>query len=70
MGAVHNIHADSFPRQSGNIGSRVQVCFHYDTSRTCNGTIVRSDAEDPWRTIIRLDDGRHVLATECQYTFP
>jgi hypothetical protein len=43
------------------------VCFQYDTSRTCNGTIVRDDLEDPWQMIIRLDDGRHVLATECQY---
>jgi hypothetical protein len=35
------------------------------------GTIVRDDNEPPWRTIIRLDDGRVVLASECQYSpFP
>jgi hypothetical protein len=69
MGVVESIRADHFPRQSDRIGKRVRVCFNYDTSMTVNGTVVRDDMEAPWRMIIRLDDGRHVLATECQYSF-
>jgi hypothetical protein len=69
MGTVKNIRADHFPRQSEHIGARVEVCFQYDLTQTVNGTVVRDDMEAPWRMIIRLDDGRHVLATECQYSF-
>jgi hypothetical protein len=46
---------------------RTRVCFNYDTSKTIMGTIVRDDYEDPWRTIISLDDGRVVLGSECQH---
>jgi hypothetical protein len=70
MGVVSTIRADGFPKQSDRIGARVEVCFHYDTSMTVNGTIIRDDMEEPWETIIRLDDGRHVLTTECQYRVP
>jgi hypothetical protein len=48
----------------------VEVCFQYDTSRTIGGIIVRYDAELPHRGIIRLDDGRYVLTTECQFHIP
>ncbi len=32
------------------------------------GVIVRDDKEEPGEKIIKLDDGRYVLATECQYS--
>jgi hypothetical protein len=67
MGIVENIRAHRFPRQSNYLGARVVVCFHFDTSMTIDGTVIRDDMEAPWQLIIRLDDGRHVLATECQY---
>ncbi len=67
MGTQQNITHDRFPAQGSFVGKRVHVCFHYDTSRKVEGTIVRDDGESPNVTIIRLDDGRHVLATECQY---
>jgi hypothetical protein len=67
MGVHANIGFDRFPEQGKHAMQRVEVCFDYDLSRTAFGTVVRDDAADPWRTIIRLDDGRHVLATECQY---
>ena len=51
------------------VGARVKVCFHYDTSKYCMGTLVRSDLEEPFETIIRLDDGRYLRAVECQYSF-
>lgn len=68
MGAIASISANEFPRQGSNLGRRVNVCFHHDTEITVGGEIVRDDVEEPYRTIIRLDDGRHVLSTECQYT--
>lgn len=67
MGAQASIGFDRFPEQGKHAMQRVEVCFDYDLSRTTFGTVVRDDMADPWITIIRLDDGRHVLATECQY---
>ncbi len=71
MGTHPKIARSLFPEQGKHLGKRVNVCFHYDARvdprGTLEGTIVRDDKEDPWRTIIRLDDGRHILATECQY---
>lgn len=68
MGIRQDISYTKFPAQGKRLGKPVVVCFHYDTSRTVNGDIVRSDAEDPWVTIIHLSDGRFVLATECMYS--
>lgn len=68
MGMVENISADRWPRQSGLLGARASVCFHYDTSRLFDGVLLRSDVEAPWLTIIQLDNGRVVLGTECQYS--
>ena len=69
MGCVETISADSFPRQGKDVGRRVSVCFHYDTSAQITGTLVRDDREAPYKLIIRLDDGRYVMGAECQYSF-
>jgi hypothetical protein len=66
MGAVKNITATTFPRQGAYQNQRTKVLFHYGGPELM-GTIVRDDYEDPFVTIIKLDDGRYVLATECQY---
>lgn len=71
MGVHNGIDIQCFPRQAEGafgLNARVTVCFNYDTSQTIGGTIVRSDLDEPGRTIIRLDDGRHILSTECQYS--
>ena len=67
MGCVKSIDADRFPAQGSQWGKQVRVCFNYDTSRTILGRVVRDDAEEPGHMIIKLEDGRHVLSTECQY---
>lgn len=75
MGCVKNISFDKFPKQADKnykypqLGKRVKVCYHYDTSRFHLGTIVRDDIEEPYETIIQLDNGRFLRATECQYSF-
>ena len=77
MGCVETIAYDKFPKQRDKnykypemaVGARVKVCFHYDTSKYCMGTIVRSDIEEPFEEIIRLDDGRFVRTVECQYSY-
>ena len=33
------------------------------------GTIVRDDLEEPFETIIKLDNGRYLRAVECQYSY-
>jgi hypothetical protein len=67
MGSHPYITTADFPTQGPHLGERVLACFHYDTSQSIEGTVVRDDYSDPWVTIIQLDDGRYVLATECQY---
>lgn len=68
MGAVSSIDKDKFPKQGDYLGRRMEVIFHMNTSDPLRGTMVRDDVEEPNLTIIRLDDGRHVLGTECQYS--
>jgi hypothetical protein len=70
MGAHPNINpgAGRFPKQGSHLYARVLVCFDYDTSRQFPGQIVRDDDQEPYRTIIALDDGPLVLATECHYS--
>lgn len=67
MGVIPTIDYDMFPRQGDLKGKRVAVCFRYAIDKELTGTVIRNDMEDPFRTIIVLDDGRAVLATECQW---
>lgn len=67
MGSVNTIDVDKFPEQGYLWGQRVRVCFNFDTSRTLLGLVVRDDTQEPGLLIIKLDDGRHVLSTECQF---
>jgi hypothetical protein len=75
MGCVSTITYDKFPIQFDDsykypqLGRRVKVCYHYDTSKEHYGVIVRADREEPFQTIIALDNGRYILASECQYTW-
>lgn len=68
MGVHVNIGIDRFPTQGDLVGHRAQVCFHYDTSQRIGGTFKRDDTEDPFLTVIELDDGRVILGSECQYS--
>lgn len=68
MGCVNNITPDKFPRQGSYLGRNVEVCFHYDTSATLRGKIIRDDAEEPGELIIHLENGWVVRASECQYS--
>ena len=72
MGVHPNVNPPDgrFPKQGSWLYGRVEVCFDYDTSRKVMGTVVRDDDEDPFVTLIALDDGPIVLATECQHSPP
>lgn len=70
MGVKQSIDCESFPRQRSWLGKRTVVCFKYDTSHQMGGVFVRCDEEEPGVCIIRLDDGRHVLTTECMHKGP
>lgn len=70
MGYHPNISHNKFPKQGNWLHRKVKVCFNYDTdtNNLCFGTIVRDDMEEPFKSIIKLDDGRVILTTECQYS--
>lgn len=70
MGVQRNVGFSKFPRQGGWVGKRVEVVFEYDTANRIGGTFVRDDHEATFLAIIRLDDGRHVLSSECQHSHP
>ncbi len=73
MGCRKEISYDRFPRQAekeyimGGVGKRVGVCFNFDFTKELRGTIVRSDLEEPYEMIIKLDNGNYIRAVECQY---
>ena len=68
MGCVKTIDKYHFPKQSGHVNQRVEVCFHYNSKETTNGTIIRDDAEEPFETLIKLDNGHVLRGVECQYS--
>lgn len=70
MGVARGISFDKFPRQGDYLHKRTKVCFNYDTSRLISGTVVRDDRDEPFLTLIKLDDGRYIKSSECQYTVP
>lgn len=67
MGGIANISYDTFPKQGTVKDKVVKVIFHYDTNRSIPGVCIRDDDEEPFLTIFKLEDGRVVLATECQW---
>lgn len=70
MGVRNNITMSKFPLQGSWLGKKCKVCFHYDTGSQIGATVVREDTEEPGVMILKLDDGRYVLTTECMHTTP
>lgn len=68
MGVTPNVGPSSWPKQGNMLGEHVSVSFARETSTLFAGLVVRDDIEDPFRTIIQLDDGRFVLGSECQWS--
>jgi hypothetical protein len=68
MGVHQNVNYDKFPKQGEWLNKKAKVCFNYDSSKTVSGVIVRDDMEEPFITLIQLDDGRIIRSTECQYS--
>lgn len=68
MGVAPNVSHDKFPKQGPNLNTRMRVVFNYDLTHELRGTVVRDDYEEPWKTIIQLDNGHYVMSTECQYS--
>lgn len=48
-------------------GARVKVYFEDYMTNYCLGIIVRDDVEEPYKTIIKLDDGRYITGDDCKY---
>lgn len=72
MGCVSTITADTFPAQGDWVGKEVELCFHYKTSETVKGVIVRDDLDAPGETLIKITTGLHtdkiVRGAECQFS--
>jgi len=56
-----------WPAQGVLLDAAVAVIFHGDTDTEYLGTVVRYDITEPHLTLIKLDNGKHVLGTECQF---
>lgn len=69
MGLQKNVGYSTFPKQGSHLGKSLNVCFNYDTTKIIKGQCVRDDIEEPGRTIIKLEDGRFVMSTECQFQY-
>jgi hypothetical protein len=77
MGCVKTISYNSYPKQKEKdykfpqyaVGARVEVCYHFDGAKRHLGTVVRDDIEEPYETIIKLDNGRYLRAVECQFSY-
>lgn len=71
MGVVKGINFEDYPEQEKEryvyVGQRVKVCYEYDLSKYHLGIIVRDDKTEPFETIIKLDNGRYLRGTECQF---
>jgi hypothetical protein len=68
MGVSPYIDAETYPKQGAYIGTRVRVCYNYDTSKIVEGVVIRDDTTAPGLMIIHTDDGRALLATECMWS--
>ncbi len=66
----NEIEGIAYPKQSSDKGKRAKVIFHYDTSNSLKGTVVRDDDEKPYTTLILIDDGRIINTKECQWSPP
>jgi uroporphyrinogen-III synthase len=68
LGVHQNVGFDKFPKQGNFLNKKVKVCFNYDTSKPLKGKVIRDDIEEPYQTLIQLEDGRVLRSTECQYS--
>ena len=69
MRSVAGISFTEYPKQSDNVNRRVIVCYNFDPSKSHEGTIIRDDMTEPGKMIIKLDNGRVLLSTECMYHY-
>ena len=55
------------PEQASHLGKLARVVYYKSFSTFLGGTVVRSDSEYPFRTIIKLESGEFVDNSECEY---
>ncbi|HDR6319134.1 TPA: hypothetical protein QCU53_006103, partial [Bacillus thuringiensis] len=67
MGVHPKVGLNKFPKQGDWLNKEAKVMFDYDGSTMTTGVIVRNDMEEPFITLIKLEDGRIIRSSECQY---
>lgn len=68
MGVHPNVGVNDFPKQGDWLNKEAKVMFNFDSSTMLRGVIVRDDMEEPFLTLIKLEDGRVIRSAECQYS--
>ncbi|MHA7878805.1 MAG: hypothetical protein ACX931_03370 [Saccharospirillum sp.] len=59
---------ERYPKQDTELrGHSVVVMLEYDSRKPQRGEVLRADAEPPHEVVIRLEDGRIVLGSECTF---
>ena len=68
MGYCEHITATKYPKQyTENIGRPVKLIFGYDADHEVDAVFIRDDAEEPYQTIFKTNDGHIIRSAECQW---
>lgn len=68
MGEYKYLGVEKYPKQDPLlIDKKVVVMLAFDSKRPLRGRVLRADAELPREVVIKLDDDRIVLGSECSY---
>ena len=62
--AIINKKAGNIPRQTNKVGMRCELKSGKSNDVTTCGTIIRQDAEYPFETHIKTDDGRIIICSQ------
>jgi hypothetical protein len=68
MGVSPFINYEKYPNQGNLLNCRVRVCYEFDSSKVHEGVVIRDDLGRPGLTIIKLDNDRVLLSSECQFS--
>lgn len=68
MGMHPNVYIGNLPKQTDLVDADVEVSFRQDLNKSVTGSIVRSDADAPFRTLIELHEGGFIVdSSECVF---
>lgn len=54
-------------KQGNFINRKCNIFFNYNIKNFISGKIIRDDIEEPFKTLIKLNDGTIIDSKECLY---